>query len=197
MRDNCMGDRMKKYIVSVLLFLPLVANAAPTVRMLGNKGTMAVSGTSAATSKVTPARAAITAKPANVARVGTLRAKSATTATTVDGSTSRFPVVVPAKVYNGLNTPKLTGSTVVNNSVNTDAIEGRLNVLENTVNNNHTPSIEQNRRGVQANTQRIDELNDDPRFDSVRVVGSGTSPGFNDSRLNSLDHTRVWMWVEE
>ena len=66
---------MKKYVVSLLLFLPMVAFGAPSVRMLGNQPALSAAISSGA--KVTPVKASNeTGSVSSSARIGTLSSKS-------------------------------------------------------------------------------------------------------------------------
>lgn len=175
------------------MLLPMIANAAPAVKLLGNNNPSVAGTKTVVPAKVTPARAAALAKTGNAARVGTLRAKSATT-NAGTGSTARFPVIIPTKVYTTSNAPKATGGGTTIVPADTSAIEGKLDDLtdrigdlENTVNVTHNTQINNNTNNIrQINT----DLGDDPRFDSV-VVG--------EEHLHTrqgLPEHRAWMWIE-
>lgn len=182
---------MKQYIIIPLLFISVTAVAAPSVKKLGtpsvaSSANVAVKPNVAA--KVTPGRAASVS--GNLSRVGSLRAKSAvpaTSATTSDSSSaSRFPVVLPAKMYNSAKIQKpSTSGTIINNTGVSD-ITNRVDKLEVQVNKNKTD--------ITTNTGNIEELQEDPRFDSIRRSASKPSE-FTDQKLNGLD--RAWIWIEE
>ena len=174
---------MKKYVVMVLLFLPIASMAAPSVRMLGAQAGPAVAAKPATAgvqavggAKVTPTKAN-TGRAASTARVGSLRARSATGTGAIAGSGSRFPIIKPATAFSTVSSPKPTNTTVINNTdvADVSGLEKRVTILETTVNDHHTPDIE--------------DLKDDPRFDSVRI-GRGADWG------NRTDG-RAWFWIEE
>ena len=102
---------MKKYIILALLFVPMVAFGASSVRVLGNKATTpAVKGTTA--TKAIPAKTAAVATTgdSSVSRVGAVRAKTKTGTTTASAtSNSRFPVITPAHSYSSVASPKPSG----------------------------------------------------------------------------------------
>ena len=127
---------MKKYVFLFLMCCPLMAFGAPSVRALGSN---AISGTvgAASVNKVTPTKASSVSanRGSSVARVGSLRAK-ATTATAPSAnsaSTSRFPVILPTKVYNTANTPRPTGYSSSSTVVPTDLgdLPERVTNIEN------------------------------------------------------------------
>lgn len=206
---------MKKYVFMVLMCCPLMAFGAPSVRALG---TNAVSGTAGATvNKITPVKAASvsTDRSSSVARVGSLRAKATTTAvaSTNSASTSRFPVILPTKVYNTANKPRPTGtssSSIIDADI--EALEQRVTNIENqvtnignqtgdttiveTVNNNttqinnHTEQINNHTDQITTNTTNITKLEDNS--DTV-LVSSEANPFAG----RSLPENRAWFWVEQ
>ena len=192
-----MGCEMKKYVFLFLMCCPLVAFGAPSVRALGSN---AVSGTVGATAanKVTPVKASVVSsdRGSSVARVGSLRAKATTTATSGanSASTSRFPVILPTKVYNTANTPRPTGassSTIINTDVDLTEIEQKI---ENNTNNitTNTNNIQTNTTNISGNTTRIENL--EGQSDSIRVGGADKPADFDDSKKDS---NRAWIWVEQ
>ena len=181
---------------------PFVAFGAPSVRALGIKN--AVMG-GKAESKVVPVKmtagAGATAgntSGSGVARVGSLRARATTTgqvgsATSVS---SRFPAILPTKIYNTAATPRPTGGgSAINNAAISD-LENNLSDLEQRVTNienieNNTSNITTQ---VNENTQNIQNLQNDDRFDSIRRVGAGEGAPF--SGEPDTDEPRAWIWVE-
>ena len=211
---------MKKYVFMFLVCCPLMALGAPSVRALGSN---AISG--AAGAKVTPTKASVVSadRGSSMARVGSLRAK-ATTATTpsaTSSSTSRFPVILPTKVYNTANAPRPIGysssTTIVpSGDVDLTEIEQRIeenknniqtnttniatnteNISTNTTNiSNNTTAINANTTNISSNTTRIEALEGKPdTADTILVSsGSGTPTAF-DGRTPGTG--RAWIWVEQ
>ena len=94
---------MKKILLLLLVFFPMVSMAAPSVRVLGKPAaTSDVAGT-----KITPAKTTGATNANTAARLGSLRTKTGTVAS----ASSRFPVITSAKVYNNVNVPSKTIST--------------------------------------------------------------------------------------
>lgn len=191
---------MKKYIiVLVLMLMPMVSFAAPSVRVLGSgTGTPASSTTGA---KVTPAKtssvaktAATTTNAAAGARIGTLRATpKVSTAKPVAASTAntaRFPVITPAHSYSSVTKPQAVGGgkTVINNDVNLDNYYNKEEVNNNYYNKEEVDNI-------------VNELKDedDPRFDMVRVsVGNPRPNWVGNPKLEQREgEGYVFMWIEE
>lgn len=215
-----MGCEMKKYVFLFLVCCPLVAFGAPSVRALGSN---AVSGTAGATAanKVTPVKASVVSsdRGSSVARVGSLRAK-ATTATTPSAnsaSTSRFPVILPTKVYNTANAPRPTGassSTIINTDVDLTEIENRIEGIENLTSNTNVVNTVNDISNLEGDTDIVNRIEDisnltnnagdttivttvnklDGRSDSIRVAGSASpftgTPG-------TASEPRAWIWVEQ
>jgi len=180
---------MKKYATLLFMCFPFVVFGAPSVRSLGVAGTTvsAASGGATTLNKAVPAKARnATSKASNSSRVGSLRARATTTGTSNIGtaSVSRFPVILPSKVYSSVNSPRPTGghTTIVN--TDTSEIEERLTVVEDTVNNYHEPQI-------QENTENINKVEKSPKFDSIRVANDFPFTG------DELPDERAWIWVEE
>lgn len=155
---------MKKYVFMFLMCCPLMAFGAPSVRALGSN---AISG--AAVAKVTPAKssAASVDRGSSVARVGSLRAKATTSAapSTVTSSTSRFPVILPTKVYSTANAPRPTGvstssSTIVpSGEVDLSGINERVRQIENLESNNPIVNTVKDVSNLQGNTEIVNRVN--------------------------------------
>lgn len=175
---------MKKFLIFVLLCIPMTAFAASSVRVLGGKS--ATPGTtvptSTASAKVLPAKsAAVKTTSAASPRIGTVRAKAKTVApTTVGGSVtsttstnsgSRFPVITPAHSYNSVTKPSAASS---GNTTNVN------------VNNYYTKD-------------EVDEKLDDPRFDMIRISNGNPESNWTDNPLlqQRLNERYVFMWIEE
>lgn len=171
---------MKKYILLILLFLPMAAFSAPSVRVLGNK-TAGSTNTPSISTTATPAKlSATTTGGSSVSRVGTLRAKAKTptavnvkTGTTSNakaGTDSRFPMIVPNHTYTSVVTPKTTGgSKVVSAEVDEDAIVDKV---------------------VKIMEEKYKNM-DDPRFYTISTE--------DPNALLNKDAPEGWayMWIEE
>ena len=177
---------MKKYVIIPLLFLPVMSMAAPSVKKLGVVAPVASAGVKSATAtKVTPARTA------SSARVGSMHVKpvAAAAATTgaISASTSRFPMILPAKSYSGASTPKKTavGSNIINNNVDMKCGDEEVcTTLEN-----HDERISNNKQTIKENTDRIEAIEAD--MDTVAI-------GFDNIKNNTRNlDGRAWIWVEE
>ncbi len=141
---------MKHCLFVFLLFFTMVAFGAPSVRQLGGAGHVAgISG--AVASIVTPKKLSASANKsgAGVARVGSLRAKSAKTGIqgAVSGSTARFPMSVQTKIFSTAKGPRVIGgSTIINNNteqpVNLDEINNRIDAISNRVTNIENVNVE-------------------------------------------------------
>lgn len=200
---------MKKYVFMVLMCCPLMAFGAPSVRALGSH---AISGTAGA--KVTPTKASAvsTDRGSSVARVGSLRAK-ATTATApsaTSASTSRFPVILPTKVYNTANAPRPTGyssssSTIINTDVDLTEIEAKIETNRVNIETNagkidtntqniatNTEKITTNTGNITTNTTNITNLSREAN--SIRIGGATKPTDFDDDNKES---NRAWIWVEQ
>ena len=205
---------MKKYLVMCLVCCPLVAFGAPSVRSLGSG---AVSGTVGATAanRVTPTKApAVSAnRSSSVARVGSLRAKATTTvATPSTTSTSRFPVILPTKVYNTANAPRPTGvssssSTVVPSEFDPSGLQQQIDVNRQKIETNegnitinaenistNADNISTNAGNISSNTSRIEALEERPEADTVLVSTGPGKPGAFNGREPGAN--RAWIWVE-
>lgn len=198
---------MKKYVVVSLLFLPLVAFGAPSVRKLGTAGSVVGTAAVGKTAKAVPARTGSVSKISGgkVASVGSLRAKSATTGVTgaITGSTARLTGL---KSLWANSTPKVvnTGGTYIGSAsvaelkcdgVNICDTLGDLNERVTTNTNNITT----NEGNIATNTQDIQDLSVSPKFNSVRIGTSDKPSDFTDN-LEFIDGpgmSRAWIWVEE
>lgn len=152
---------MKKYVLMILMCCPLMAFGAPSVRALGSN---AISGTAGA--RVTPTKASVVSadRGSSVARVGSLRAKAATaTASTATSSTSRFPVILPTKVYNTANAPRPTGSssssTIINTDVDLSGIEERIEKIENMTGNTNIVNRVTQVSNLEGDTNLVNTVN--------------------------------------
>ncbi len=175
-----MGENMKKYIIIPLLFLPLMSFAAPAVKKLGVATPVATAGVRpGVAAKVTPAR---TASVGKVARVGSVQPKPATaTSGAISGSTSRFPIVLPGRLYNSASAPRPTGGTTVidNTDVDLTEINNQISTINTTLSNHENQ--------INSNETTINNLQDSPKFDSIsRSALTGDAPT-----------GRAWIWVEE
>jgi len=198
---------MKKYILLSLLFFPLASFAAPSVRMLGSGSAPKASAgvkTSVAT-KVTPAKVGRTASAGNVARIGSMQVKpvSATNSNTSSSvAGSRFPIIIPTKVYNSVNSPRPVGgntTSITNNNV--DMVCGEKGVCETL--SEHADSISENVQNITKNADNI-ELHDgrittneqDIKVlqDDLDTIAVGNRDKFSGA---PADNTRAWIWVEE
>lgn len=199
---------MKKYIVMFLACCPLMAFGAPSVRALGAHS---VAGTTSATaSKVTPSKSgASTNTGASVARVGSLRAKPVTTGTVgtsaAASSTSRFPVILPTKVYNTAAAPRPTGNAIINQDVDLTEVYEKIQQVEDKVDTNtenittntnnittNTTNISTNTSAISTNTTNITNLSREAN--SIRVGGADKPDDFDDANKES---NRAWIWVEQ
>ena len=206
---------MKKYVFLFLMCCPLVAFGAPSVRALGSN---AVSGTVGATAanKVTPVKASVVSsdRGSGVARVGSLRAKATTTATSGanSASTSRFPVILPTKVYNTANAPRPTGtssSTIINTDVDLTEIENRIEGIENLTSNTNVVNTVNNISNLEGDTNIVNTVNNISNLEGdTNIVTHVTAlEGNSDTVLVSsesnpfggrdLPTNRAWIWVEK
>lgn len=175
---------MKKYVILALLFVPMVAYSAPSVRVLGNK----TDSNTVATTKAAPAKLSATANNnTSGSRIGTMRAKPATSKTGA-GTDSRFPVALTNPKYQAIEKPK-TGvvSVVTTADVDTDEI---VNEVMNKVGDNYYNKtyIDNN---YYNNAQFDDAVRDvdDPRVDAIRI-------GRPDDHEEDLPSNYVYMWIE-
>ncbi|MBR5904214.1 MAG: hypothetical protein IKZ49_01615 [Alphaproteobacteria bacterium] len=194
---------MKKLLILfALLIIPAVADAAPSVRMLGNNTGAGTSGT-----KITPAKTsqAILNNVANTSRAGTMRMK---TGSSVSGMTSssnaRFPVITSAKVYNNVTPPSnttnpttggTTGGTGGGNlPINTGDVDVNaiVDAVTNRIQNNYYTQQEINNRFNEVNNAitNINQNLDDARFDAIRTSNPRNVRG-------PAPEGYVYIWIEE
>ena len=198
---------MKKYILVILMCFPMLSFGAPSVRALGSNAVVGASGTTA--SKITPVKASNvgSVSGSGVARVGSLRAKATTvnTPSAVSGTTTRFPVVSPTRLFNTAMAPRPVSysSTTINNTEAVDLtdIEQKIEQNKNNIQNNttniatNTENITNNTTNISDHANRIEVLENG--FNSVRrISGSAVPPEF-DGTPGTTDKPRAWIWVEE
>lgn len=192
---------MKKYVVFLLLFLPMVSFGAPSVRMLGNQP--ALSAAISSGSKVTPVKSSAENAAASTARIGTLSAKAKTSnlssANSIKSS-SRFPVIQPAYSYNSVSTPQTGGSSggsYAPSHVNVDEIVSA--VTQNIDGRYYTKAEVYNNSDFVEAVQDVVEDVDDPRIDAIRVrtAAQGSPRSYWESQGLSLPSGYVYMWVED
>lgn len=198
---------MKKYVVVSLLFLPLVAFGAPSVRKLGTAGSVVGTAAVGKTAKAVPARTGSVSKISGgkVASVGSLRAKSATTGVTgaITGSTARLTGL---KSLWANSTPKVvnTGGAYIGSAsaarVECDGedICTKLGDLQHQL-DEHRTDINNNTNKITINEGNIQNLSVSPKFNSVRI-GTSDKPGDFTDDLENIDgpgKSRAWIWVEE
>lgn len=210
---------MKKYAFLFLVCCPLMAFGAPSVRALGANSISGVAG-----AKVTPTKAsAVSAdRGSSMARIGSLRAKATTVAapSATSSSTSRFPVILPTKVYNTANAPRPTGSsssssTIISTDVDLSGIEQRIeqnknsiqtnaasiatnaeNISTNATNiTNNASAITTNSENISSNTARIEALEGKPDADTILVSNGPNKPAEFNNREPGTN--RAWIWVEQ
>ena len=176
---------MKKYLVLLLLCVPMMAVAAPSVRVLGNQP----SGNNTAPTKAMPAKSSSAAAAVSTSRIGTVRpkTKTATISSNKTDSESRFPAVTGIKGnYSNVVTLRPTGgNTVINTEVDTDAIVN--NVMEQ-VSNDYYDKTE-----VYNNNEFIEAVEsvDDPRIWSISTADPKQIRGKN------APEGWVYIWVED
>lgn len=191
---------MKKYLVFVLMFLPMVSFAAPSVRMLGSK-TSSPSSSSTSTVKVTPTKTTSTnAGTASNSRIGTLRAKAnaSGTVSTAASTNSRFPVISSTHSYSAVTKPQSSGTTV--SSVNKEEIVNEVmqNVEAKYYDKDQSDANYYNKKDGDVYTtnefkdavkETMDEV-DDPRIDAIKI---GSKPVHD----VPLPEGYVYMWIED
>lgn len=175
---------MKKYVFLVLVCFPVVAFGASSVRTLGSSAVVGVAGAN----KITPVKASSLGSigGGNVARVGSLRAKATTvnTPSAVSGTTTRFPVVSPTRLFNTAMAPRPTGSVSNTTIINTDAdIENLTQRVENIENLNSTSD-----KKVITTVNKLDA-----NADTVLVNRGSGNPFLGKGKPDD----RAWIWVEE
>lgn len=193
---------MKKYVAFVLLMLPTMAFAVPSVRMLGGQPAL----TAAAGSKITPVKKTTSSSDDSAtssARVGSLRAKSKAvsliSSENSNASSSRFPVITPAHSYNSVLAPK-TGNTPTSaqpSTANVDLmaiidaltqkIENDYYVKEDVYNKTEVYNKDEVENLINENIPEID----DARFDAIRTTDPRIERGVD------APDGYVYIWVEE
>ena len=190
----------KSVLLLALIFLPISAFAVPSVRMLGaGAGAVPSSSSSPSGTKITPARAATVNNANTPARLGTLKTKTSGAGTStgaVTGSSSRFPVITAAKVYNNVNVPtNPTGGTNASPSSGSGDInvENIVNEVTNRVQNNYYDKnqIDNRFEEVNNNITNINNNLDDSRFDAIRTTNPRVARG------TEAPEGYVYIWIEE
>ena len=197
---------MKKYVISLLLFLPMVSFGAPSVRMLGNQPALSAAISSGA--KVTPVKAPNeSSSSSSSARIGTLSARSKpsnlSSVKTVSSS-SRFPVIQPAFSYNSVSTPQTGGTSGSSGSANVPANVNVAEIVDAVTQNiernyYNTDQVYNNTHFVEAVQNVInDNTNDDPRFDAIRISDGNPRTYWENKGLSlPSDNSYVYIWIEE
>lgn len=171
---------MKKFLIFALFVFPMIAVAAPSVRMLGNNTTNAAS-----VQKITPTKTGNTATTS--ARVGVLRAAPKTSGGNVGaitGSNSRFPIITPAHSYNSVAAPSKDTTVVVPADVDINAITDE--VTQRIENNYYNKTEVYNNDEFKEAVKNVD----DPRIDAIKV---GSRPVHS----ATLPSDYVYIWIEE
>lgn len=177
---------MNKVLILTLLFVPTLSFAAPSVRMLGNKAPTSLSAQTE--TKVTP-----TKNTSNTAlsRVGTLRVNTKTTGNTgaITSSSSRFPVITPAHSYSSVVSPGTvntnTGATVA--GVDAAAIADAVAEAKE--------ELRQEYYNKSQFTEAVrDAIEDDPRFDAIRLVDPAQA---KNRQGQTLPSDYVYIWIEK
>lgn len=179
---------MKKYVIIALLFLPVMSMAAPSVKKFGSVVSVASGGVKpSVASKVTPAKTITATLGANKARVGSLRLKSATTASATaentGASTNRLSVFPSLKVFNSAAAPKAN-----NNNASIQEIDDLTARVEN---------IEEQ----QGKTTIVTHANTLVRHDDTVNIGEPwdypTHTEVEGRRSNMPPEGRAWIWIEQ
>lgn len=182
---------MKKYLIIALLFIPVMSMAASSVKKFGGVVPVASSGVKpSVAAKVTPAKVANTPMGANMARIGSVKLKPATTGTatgdTTGASSSRFPMIPSLKVYN--SAAALKPATVVNNGSSAsiaeiDELERRVSNIENQAPRDSSHIV----TNVSTLVDHDDTINVGAPWVDTVVSGRTANP----------PEGRAWIWVEE
>lgn len=207
---------MKKILLLLLLFVPVVSMAAPSVRVLGKPAVTSDAGGT----KITPAKSTGVTNANTAARLGSLRAKTGA----ISSASSRFPVITSAKVYNNVNIPTgKTGTVTTGGNTNPPAGDVDVNAIINAVksdlrneyynrndtynrneiyNRNETYNKEEvdariteiNNSLTEVNNAITDVTNnlDDSRFDAIRTTNPRTARNGADA-----PEGYVYIWIEE
>ena len=184
---------MKKCLILLLVFAPVVSFGAPSVRMLGNQPALSAAISSGA--RVTPVKASgeSTGTVSN-ARIGSLHSKPKASALTSVGSVSsasRFPVIQPAYSYNTVTAPQTGGSSgSAQMPANVDVAAIIDAVTHNIENNYYDVNEVYNNNEFVTAVQNVMEDVDDPRIDAVKI---GSRPVHS----ASLPSDYVYIWIEE
>lgn len=132
---------MKKFLVFILLLFPVVALAAPSVRMLGAKtATTATAANDSGTNINKTTTSVKLNQTAPIRAASNIRTKTSTSSGAISDSGTRFPVITAAKVYNSATDSKVP---TVSGMVITDEI-------------------------VETIVQAVKDV-DDPRIDAIRT----------------------------
>lgn len=180
---------MRKYLVLLVLCLPVCSFAASSVKVLGNKP---VASTNVSVNKVVPGKngQSVTNNPVSSRAAGVLRAKPKVNVPvkTVDNDTvSRFPVVVSTRKMGAAAAPK---QMVNSTNVDVDAIVNAVN-----------EGVAQNYYNKVQVDDKLDALEpqDDPRFDGIVL---SNNPDYDPAakwtqKGMTLPSNYVYMWVEK
>ena len=211
---------MKKILLLLLLFVPVVSMAAPSVRVLGKPAVTSDAGGT----KITPAKSTGVTNANTAARLGSLRAKTGA----ISSASSRFPVITSAKVYNNVNIPNgKTGTVTTGGGSNTNPpvvsgdvdVNAIINAVKSDLRNeyyNRNDTYNRNEiynRNETYNKEEVDaritEINnsltevnnavtevtnnlDDSRFDAIRTTNPRTARNGADAPAGY-----VYIWIEE
>lgn len=207
---------MKKILLLLLLFVPVVSMAAPSVRVLGKPAVTSDAGGI----KITPAKSTGETNANTAARLGSLRAKTGA----ISSASSRFPVITSAKVYNNVNIPTgKTGTVTTGGNTNPPAGDVDVNAIINAVksdlrneyynrndtynrneiyNRNETYNKEEVDARITEINNSLTEVNnavtevtnnlDDSRFDAIRTTNPRTARNGADAPAGY-----VYIWIEE
>lgn len=182
---------MKKCLVVFLLAFPIIAGAAPSVRLLGSKNAndVAAVNSNITAAKTASASSIVKSNQTTPVRVGTTsRAKTSGASGAITSSGSRFPVMTSPKNYTtatDASIPVVSGLSdgVVETIVNsvTQRIEGDI------VNNYYSKTEVYNNNEF---TEAVKSV-DDPRIDAVRT----RNPAALHSG-NALPSDYIYFWIE-
>ena len=180
---------MKKFLVFIIMFLPISAFSAPSVKMLGKTGPGKLVSDSGA--KITPSKA--TTSTGVAARIGTLRAKgTASGAVTgaITGASSRFPSFSSVKSYNSVANPVANipvAGTAVPASADTDEIVQTVQDVQDNLQNNY---YDKNKVYDNDNFRTAVKDVDDPVKDAIHV-------GAPTHHVDDLPDGYAYIWIEE
>ena len=172
---------MKKYIILALLFLPVAAFSAPSVRVLGSK-----TDTNTTTTKAAPAKLTNTSG-VTTSRIGTVRTKPTGTVASVKtgaGADSRFPGIGTSSNLHVVKQQAKPSVTVVTTSeVDAEQIEDAI--MEKIQEKYYDKEQVYNNSNFEQAVLDID----DPRIDAIKIG--------KPSHSAALDSNYVYMWIEE